>query len=153
MKNIGEQVAGCELHCIPAQRLADLRHRHTQQRASIALAHLADFNNGPSLFNPYYKTSSWSSWCMKDVQVVNKMLDEGYFWHLFEYICWRSCQSRHLVSTDKNPSQKTSIRHAQKHPPTHKEGYVHGYHYLRCAAEQLLNYQTAIPFSLTKIYI
>lgn len=43
MQHIGQQIARSELNRIPAQRLADLRHRHTQQRAGIALAHLADF--------------------------------------------------------------------------------------------------------------
>lgn len=42
MQHIGQQIASSELNRIPAQSLADLRHRNTQQRAGIALAHLAD---------------------------------------------------------------------------------------------------------------
>lgn len=43
MQHIGEQIARSELNRIPTQSLADLRHRNTQQRAGIALAHLANF--------------------------------------------------------------------------------------------------------------
>lgn len=43
VQHIGQQIASGELNRIPAQSLADLRHRNTQQRAGIALAHLADF--------------------------------------------------------------------------------------------------------------
>lgn len=43
MQHIGQLIARSELNRIPAQSLADLRHRNTQQRAGIALAHLADF--------------------------------------------------------------------------------------------------------------
>lgn len=43
VQNIGQQIAGSELNRVPAQCLADLRHRNTQQRAGIALTHLAEF--------------------------------------------------------------------------------------------------------------
>lgn len=40
LQHVGEQLAGGELHRVPAQRLAQLRHRHPHQRARVALTHL-----------------------------------------------------------------------------------------------------------------
>uniref|UniRef100_A0A8D2KY94 Uncharacterized protein n=1 Tax=Varanus komodoensis TaxID=61221 RepID=A0A8D2KY94_VARKO len=39
LQHVGEQVARRELHRVPAQRLAHLRHRHAQQPPRVALAH------------------------------------------------------------------------------------------------------------------
>uniref|UniRef100_A0A8C8URQ8 Uncharacterized protein n=1 Tax=Peromyscus maniculatus bairdii TaxID=230844 RepID=A0A8C8URQ8_PERMB len=41
LQDVGEEVAGTELHRVPAQRLADLRHRDPQQRPGVTLAHPA----------------------------------------------------------------------------------------------------------------
>uniref|UniRef100_A0A8C6N3A1 Uncharacterized protein n=1 Tax=Mus spicilegus TaxID=10103 RepID=A0A8C6N3A1_MUSSI len=41
LQDVGEEVAGAELHRVPAQRLADLRHRDPQQRPRVTLAHPA----------------------------------------------------------------------------------------------------------------
>lgn len=41
LQDVGEEVAGAELHRVPAQRLADLRHRDPQQRPGVTLAHPA----------------------------------------------------------------------------------------------------------------
>uniref|UniRef100_A0A8C3I4J7 Uncharacterized protein n=1 Tax=Chrysemys picta bellii TaxID=8478 RepID=A0A8C3I4J7_CHRPI len=39
LQHVGEEVAGRDLHRVPAQRLADLSHRHPQQTPRVALAH------------------------------------------------------------------------------------------------------------------
>lgn len=39
LQHVREEVAGAELHRVPAQRLADLRHRDPQQRPGVTLAH------------------------------------------------------------------------------------------------------------------
>lgn len=41
LQHVREEVAGAELHRVPAQRLADLRHRDPQQRPGVTLAHPA----------------------------------------------------------------------------------------------------------------
>lgn len=41
LQDVREEVAGAELHGVPAQRLADLRHRDPQQRPGVTLAHPA----------------------------------------------------------------------------------------------------------------
>lgn len=41
LQDVSEEVAGTELHRVPAQRLADLRHRDPQQRPGVTLAHPA----------------------------------------------------------------------------------------------------------------
>uniref|UniRef100_A0A8C3N661 Uncharacterized protein n=1 Tax=Geospiza parvula TaxID=87175 RepID=A0A8C3N661_GEOPR len=41
LQHVGEQVAGRDLHGVPAEGLADLRHRHPQQPAGVGLAHPA----------------------------------------------------------------------------------------------------------------
>lgn len=61
MQHIGQQITRSELNRIPAQSLADLRHRDTQQRAGIALAHLADFVTILIPVNSSWKTCSRSS--------------------------------------------------------------------------------------------
>lgn len=40
LQHIREQLAGGQLYRVPAQRLAQLRHRHPHQRARVALTHL-----------------------------------------------------------------------------------------------------------------
>lgn len=54
MQHIREQITRSNLNRIPAQCLADLRHRNTQQRAGIALAHLAEF---VTVLNPVSSSS------------------------------------------------------------------------------------------------
>lgn len=54
MQHIRKQITRSNLNRIPAQCLADLRHRNTQQRAGIALAHLAEF---VTVFNPVSSSS------------------------------------------------------------------------------------------------
>lgn len=39
LQHIGEEIAGRNLHRIPAQRLTDLRHRYPQQPPRVRLAH------------------------------------------------------------------------------------------------------------------
>ncbi|CAD7679036.1 unnamed protein product [Nyctereutes procyonoides] len=41
LQHVREEVAGAQLHRVPAQRLADLRHRDPQQRPGVTLAHPA----------------------------------------------------------------------------------------------------------------
>lgn len=41
LQHVREEVAGAELHRVPAQSLADLRHRDPQQRPGVTLAHPA----------------------------------------------------------------------------------------------------------------
>lgn len=54
MQHIRQQITCSNLNRIPAQCLADLRHRNTQQRAGIALAHLAEF---VTVLNPVSSSS------------------------------------------------------------------------------------------------
>lgn len=39
LQHVGEEVAGRDLHRVPTQRLANLRHRHPQQPPRVGLAH------------------------------------------------------------------------------------------------------------------
>lgn len=41
LQHVGEQIAGAQLHRVPAHRLTHLRHGDPQQRASEALTHLS----------------------------------------------------------------------------------------------------------------
>uniref|UniRef100_A0A5F8HF21 Uncharacterized protein n=1 Tax=Monodelphis domestica TaxID=13616 RepID=A0A5F8HF21_MONDO len=58
LQDVREKVAGAELHRVPAQRLADLRHRHPQQRPRVALAHPAPRTPAPPPSSPLPYSSS-----------------------------------------------------------------------------------------------
>lgn len=54
LQHVREKVAGAQLHRVPAQRLADLRHRDPQQRPGVTLAHPAPWTPPQSVphFSP-----------------------------------------------------------------------------------------------------
>uniref|UniRef100_A0A8D0EEI7 Uncharacterized protein n=1 Tax=Strix occidentalis caurina TaxID=311401 RepID=A0A8D0EEI7_STROC len=52
LQHVGEEVAGRDLHRVPAQRLANLRHRHPQQPPRVGLAHAGSARRGAARPGP-----------------------------------------------------------------------------------------------------
>uniref|UniRef100_A0A8C8A3X5 Uncharacterized protein n=1 Tax=Otus sunia TaxID=257818 RepID=A0A8C8A3X5_9STRI len=52
LQHVGEEVAGRNLHRVPTQRLANLRHRHPQQPPRVGLAHAGSARRGAARPGP-----------------------------------------------------------------------------------------------------